>query len=300
MHVSRILLAPGGPEFSRIAFGLWRLAEWRLPVEDRSNLLEQCLELGVTTMDHADIYGDYQAETLFGEALARAPSLRQRIELVTKCGISRGRCRGMRGKEGVRPILRRCSVSLEADPTQSCEQRACWFVDRDRRLLENGGVDIRSARAGDDEGIAAILEPIVRAGETYALPRDWSRGATVAYWRAPGHDVFVAETGGAILGTYFVCANQSGGGAHVANAGYATAQDAQGRGIARAMCLHSLDHARTLGFRAMQFNFVVSTNARAIALWRGMGFSIVGTLPAAFAHPTLGYVDAFVMYRTLA
>jgi ribosomal protein S18 acetylase RimI-like enzyme len=111
--------------------------------------------------------------------------------------------------------------------------------------------------------------------------------------------VFVADTGGTIVGTSFVRANQLGGGGHVANAAYATAQDAQGKGIARAMCQHSLEHARARGFRAMQFNFVVATNTRAIALWRGMGFSIVGTLPDAFAHPTLGYVDALVMHRSL-
>jgi ribosomal protein S18 acetylase RimI-like enzyme len=111
--------------------------------------------------------------------------------------------------------------------------------------------------------------------------------------------VFVAEDNGASVGTYFVCANHLGGGAHVANAGYATAQDAQGKGVARAMCEHSIDQARSRGFRAMQFNFVIASNTRAVALWQRMGFSIVGTLPGAFAHPTLGYVDAYVMYRNL-
>ena len=158
---------------------------------------------------------------------------------------------------------------------------------------------IRPGTSGDGDAIWTILEPIVRAGETYALPRDWSREAVLAYWHAPGHDVFVAEDNGAVLGTYFICANHLGGGAHVANAGYATARSAQGKGVARAMCEHSIDYARSRGFRAMQFNFVIASNARAVALWQGMGFAIVGTLPGAFAHPTLGYVDAFVMYRRL-
>lgn len=157
---------------------------------------------------------------------------------------------------------------------------------------------IRAASRVDDDAIWTILEPIIRAGEVYALPRDWSREATLAYWHAPGHDVFVADDG-AIVGTYFVCANQLGGGAHVANAGYATRTNAQGRGVARAMCEHSIDHARSRGFRAMQFNFVIASNTRAVALWERMGFAIVGTLPGAFAHPTLGYVDVFVMYRRL-
>ena len=156
---------------------------------------------------------------------------------------------------------------------------------------------IRAATQRDDDAIWTVLEPILRAGETYALPRDWSREAMLAYWRSADHEVFVAEDGGAIVGTYFLCANHLGGGAHVANAGYATAVAAQGKGIARAMCEHSIAHARERGFRAMQFNFVIASNTRAVALWQRMGFSIVGTLPGAFAHPTLGYVDAFVMYR---
>jgi ribosomal protein S18 acetylase RimI-like enzyme len=158
---------------------------------------------------------------------------------------------------------------------------------------------IRSAAPADDDAIWAILEPIVRAGETYALPRDWSRSEVIAFWRGSGHDVFVAEHDGAIVGTYFVCPNRLGGGAHVANAGYATAAAAQGKGVARAMCEHSIDHARGRGFRAMQFNFVIASNTRAVALWQRMGFSIVGTLPDAFAHPALGDVDALVMYRRL-
>jgi ribosomal protein S18 acetylase RimI-like enzyme len=161
------------------------------------------------------------------------------------------------------------------------------------------GVDIRAATTDDDDAIWAVLEPIIRAGDAYALPRDWSRNDTLAYWRSPDHDVFVAVVDGAIVGTYFVCANRLGGGAHVANAGYATARDAQGKGVARTMCEHSLEHARRRGFRAMQFNFVIATNTRAVALWERLGFAIVGTLPGAFAHPTLGDVDAFVMYRSL-
>jgi ribosomal protein S18 acetylase RimI-like enzyme len=157
---------------------------------------------------------------------------------------------------------------------------------------------IRAATSADGDAIWAILEPVVRAGETYALPRDWSREELLAYWFAPGHDVFVLEDG-AVLGTYFLCANHLGGGAHVANCGYATAASAQGKGVARAMCEHSLVHARSRGFRAMQFNFVISSNTRAMALWQRMGFAIVGTLPAAFAHPQRGYVDAYVMFRSL-
>jgi ribosomal protein S18 acetylase RimI-like enzyme len=158
---------------------------------------------------------------------------------------------------------------------------------------------IRPARDRDGDAIWAILEPIARAGETLALPRDLSPGDGLAHWRAPGHDVFVAEIDGAVVGSYYLRANQRGGGAHVANCGYITAAAATGRGVARAMCAHSLAHARARGFRAMQFNIVVSTNERAVRLWQAMGFSIVGRLPGAFAHPTRGDVDAFVMYQPL-
>jgi ribosomal protein S18 acetylase RimI-like enzyme len=158
---------------------------------------------------------------------------------------------------------------------------------------------IRVATAADHDAVWSILKSVIRAGETYTLPRDLFREAALAYWFDPPHEVFVAEDGDEVLGTYFLQANQRGGGAHVANCGYITASQATGRGVARAMCAHSLERARERGFRAMQFNFVVSTNVRAVRLWESCGFAIVGRLPEAFLHPTLGYVDALVMYRTL-
>jgi ribosomal protein S18 acetylase RimI-like enzyme len=158
---------------------------------------------------------------------------------------------------------------------------------------------IRPATPDDEAAIWAVIEPMIRAGETFALARDLTREAALAYWFTPAHEVFVAEEAGAVVGSYFLQANQAGGGAHVANCGYVTSPHAHGRGIARSMCQHSLDHARRRGFRAMQYNFVVSTNERAVRLWQSMGFAIVGRLPGAFAHPTRGDVDAFVMYQTL-
>jgi ribosomal protein S18 acetylase RimI-like enzyme len=160
-------------------------------------------------------------------------------------------------------------------------------------------MNIRAALPSDADAIWAILEPTIRSGETYTLPCDMSRDEALRYWIAPGHEVFVAEEHGEVLGTYFLCANQRGGGSHVANCGYITAPSATGRGVARAMCAHSLDHARTRGFKAMQFNFVVSSNERAVRLWQSFGFEIVGRLPGAFQHPKQGFVDALVMYRTL-
>ena len=158
---------------------------------------------------------------------------------------------------------------------------------------------IRPAQAADDEAIWQILAPTFRAGETYPIPRDISRADALAYWRAPGHAVFVAEANGRIVGSYYLRANNRGGGAHVANCGFMTAGQFSGRGVARAMCHHSLRHARALGFRAMQFNFVISSNERAVRLWQSCGFEIIGTLPNAFEHPTRGPVSAHVMYRSV-
>ncbi len=158
---------------------------------------------------------------------------------------------------------------------------------------------IRPAEARDDDAIWRIIGPVIRAGETYALPAEMSRADALVYWRSPAHEVFVAEDDGRVVGTYYMRANQRGGGEHVANCGYMTAADAGGRGVARAMCAHSLDHARARGYKSMQFNFVVATNARAIRLWESFGFAIVGRLKDAFRHPRLGYVDALVMQRML-
>ena len=121
----------------------------------------------------------------------------------------------------------------------------------------------------------------------------------LAYWMGPDKETFVAVEDGNFLGTYYMRPNQAGGGKHVCNCGYMTAENAGGRGVARSMCEHSLSHARASGYRAMQFNFVVSTNQRAVRLWQSLGFDIIGRLPEAFEHPQCGYVDALVMYQPL-
>jgi ribosomal protein S18 acetylase RimI-like enzyme len=159
------------------------------------------------------------------------------------------------------------------------------------------GLTIRPAADADRDAVWRILQPTFREGATYPIPRDVSREEALAYWFAPGNAVFVAEAAGATVGTYYLRANNRGGGAHVANCGYMTAREAFGRGVARAMCAHSLDQARERGFTAMQFNFVIASNTRAVKLWQSCGFRIVGTLPGAFMHPELGTVDAYVMFK---
>jgi len=158
---------------------------------------------------------------------------------------------------------------------------------------------IRPAQPTDSPAIWGIIGPVIQAGETYALDRDIGQEEALAYWMRADRETFVAEDNGQVVGTYYIKDNQGGGGRHICNCGYMTHFVAQGQGVARAMCRHSLDHARKRGYRGMQFNFVLSSNTRAVALWEGLGFQVVGQIPEAFLHPTLGYVDALVMFREL-
>jgi L-amino acid N-acyltransferase YncA len=160
-------------------------------------------------------------------------------------------------------------------------------------------MQIREARAGDAPAILEIILPIIREGTTYALDQDMSEAGALSYWMGADKETFVAEEDGVILGTYYIRPNQAGGGRHVCNCGYMTRASATGRGVARRMCEHSLAYAASRGFRAMQFNFVISTNERAVRLWQSLGFETAGRLPDAFLHPESGYVDALVMYRLL-
>jgi ribosomal protein S18 acetylase RimI-like enzyme len=158
---------------------------------------------------------------------------------------------------------------------------------------------IRAANSGDSDAIWTIIEPVIRAGDTYTLARDMPRQAALAYWFSTAHEVFVAEDNAQIVGTYYLRPNQPGGGSHVANCGYITAAAFTGRGVARAMCAHSLDHAKKRRYRAMQFNFVVHTNEAALHLWKSFNFEVIGRLPGAFLHPTAGCTDAYILYRPL-
>ena len=168
-------------------------------------------------------------------------------------------------------------------------------------------MNIRQAHDRDQDAIWRIMEPIIRSGETYALPRDMTREDALAYWlgtAATAHgtalSVHVAENGGEVVGTYCVREIRPAGGSHIANCGYMVGPWAAGRVVGRALCVDSIARTRALGFRGIQYNFVVSTNEAAIRLYKDLGFEIVGRLPGAFAHPTMGYVDAYVMFLDLA
>ena len=157
---------------------------------------------------------------------------------------------------------------------------------------------IRPAGVADGPAIWALLEPVFRAGETYAIDRDIPQAEAVAYWMA--EHCFVAELDGQIAGSYYIKRNQKGGGSHVCNCGYVTGAAAQGRGVARAMLEHSLVAARDAGFAAMQFNFVLANNTRALDIWRRAGFEQIGRIPGAFVHPKDGLIDAVILHKFLA
>ena len=160
-------------------------------------------------------------------------------------------------------------------------------------------MNIREATKTDFDEIWPIFHEIVSAGETYAYPRDTSKEQGRSIWMKAPRQTFVLEENGVILGTYYIKTNQLGPGDHVCNCGYMVSVKARGRGLATLMCEHSQQIARVLGYKAMQFNFVASTNEGAVRLWRKLGFEIVGTLPKAFNHPSKGYVDAVIMYKWL-
>ena len=168
---------------------------------------------------------------------------------------------------------------------------------------------ICAATEADREAIWNIFHDVVAAGDTYAFDPGISRREALAYWFRPDTHTYVAklncfkqsssEQAERVVGTYILRPNQFGGGSHVANAAFMVAPDARGQGIGRTMGEHCLSEARRLGFRAMQFNFVVSANRSAVRLWQNLGFKIVGTSPDAFRHPEKGYVDVYVMFQSL-
>jgi ribosomal protein S18 acetylase RimI-like enzyme len=158
---------------------------------------------------------------------------------------------------------------------------------------------IRKAEKSDIDDIWAILHEIVSKGDTYAFPPETSGEEALEIWMERPNATYVAELDGRVFGTYFIKPNQPGLGAHVCNCGYMVTEAARGQGVGTAMCLHSQVEARRMGFLAMQFNFVVSTNTGALRLWEKLGFNIVGTLPKAFNHKRFGLVDAHVMFKWL-
>jgi L-amino acid N-acyltransferase YncA len=160
-------------------------------------------------------------------------------------------------------------------------------------------LNIRLATDSDREAIWGIFHEVVATGDTYVFDPSTSREEALVYWFREDTQTYVAEQNRKVVGSYVLRPNRPGLGAHVSNASFIVARSARGLGVGRAMGEHCLNEARRLGFRAMQFNFVVSTNESAVHLWQELGFKIVGTLPGAFRHSQKGYVDVYVMFRSL-
>lgn len=161
-------------------------------------------------------------------------------------------------------------------------------------------MNIREAERKDWDLIWPIFNEVVKAGETYAYETEITKDQAEKIWLDAPRKTFVAEENGKIYGTYYIKTNQAGPGNHVCNCGYMVSSIARGRGLATTMCEHSQEMALKLGYKAMQFNFVASSNEGAVRLWNKLGFETVGRLPSAFNHPTKGYVDALVMFKWLA
>lgn len=168
-----------------------------------------------------------------------------------------------------------------------------------RDILVRHTVQIRQATTDDWEAIWPIFHEIAAAGETYAYDRTTSKDQAKQIWLDTPRQTFVCTVNGEVLGTYYLKTNQAGPGDHVCNCGYMVSAKARGLGLATAMCQHSQATALALGYQAMQFNFVACSNEGAVRLWHQLGFETVGRLPKAFNHPSLGYIDALVMYRWL-
>ena len=160
---------------------------------------------------------------------------------------------------------------------------------------------IREATGADWPAIWPIVEAVVRAGETYTYPRDLDEAGGRALWmqRPPGLTLAAVDDDGRVLGTAKLGPNQMGPGSHVANASFMVAEDARGRGVGRALGEAVIARAAADGYRAMQFNAVVEANHAAVALWKALGFEIIGTAPEAFDHPREGLVGLHIMYRRL-
>lgn len=160
---------------------------------------------------------------------------------------------------------------------------------------------VREQSDADWPAVWAIVEPVFRAGDSYPLPRDVSEAAGREYWiKRDGFNAVAIDQSGTIIGVYYLRPDQGGPGSHICNAGYVIASAARGRGFASRLCVESQARARAMGFRGLKFNLVVSVNAPALRAWTAAGMEIIATVPDAFAHPTQGFVDAYIMYKDLS
>jgi len=160
-------------------------------------------------------------------------------------------------------------------------------------------IEIRKAKPEDHDQIWDIIREVISKGDTYAFDPNSSRETMLSYWCGPDRHTYVATENGIVLGTFVMKDNQPGLGSHVANAGYMVPEKASGRGIGKLMGEFSLQEAKSLGYKAMQFNMVIKSNTRAVQLWLKLGFNIIGEIPDAFMHKENGLTNAYIMHRKL-
>jgi len=160
-------------------------------------------------------------------------------------------------------------------------------------------IELRKATDNDKPAIWRIVKAVIAGGDTYVFSPDSSEAEMMAYWFMPDKHNYVGVLDGEVVGTFWLKANQPDLGSHVANAAYMVSPDAHGKGIGKQMALWSLDEARRLGFKAMQFNFVIKSNTVAVKLWQSIGFEIIGEIPDAFDHVKNGLTNAYIMFRRL-
>ena len=171
-----------------------------------------------------------------------------------------------------------------------------------QNLLNSSLTDpiIRKAMSDDEAQIWSILKPIIRNGETFAIKKNTKRNTAIKNWMYGKHSCYIIKNNTRVMGSYYICTNQEGGGDHICNCGFIVRSGVAGNGYGRLMVNHSINLAKKMGFKGMQFNFVVSNNKNAINLWKSVGFEIVGRLPLAFHHPTDGLIDALVMFNNFS
>jgi L-amino acid N-acyltransferase YncA len=158
---------------------------------------------------------------------------------------------------------------------------------------------IRNANQDDHEAVWQIIHEVIATGNTYVFAPDSSKEKMLSHWFSEDKHTYIAEDDGKILGTFYLKTNQMDLGSHIVNAGYMVSSEARGKGLGQAMAEFSMEEARRLGYRGMQFNLVVKTNENAVKLWLKLGFEIIGEIPEAYEHSQLGYVNAYVMYQKL-
>lgn len=160
-------------------------------------------------------------------------------------------------------------------------------------------LEIRSAKKNDEDSLWSVIEPIIRAGGTYVFSPQSSREKIMSYWLNEDKKTYIALIEGKAVGTFYIKANQPDLGDHICNAGFMVDPEQKGKGIGRRLGQFAISEAKALGYQAMQFNFVISSNHSAVSLWKSLGFQVIGEIPQAYRHPSHGLVSALIFFKKL-